>query len=188
MLYESQKGGEAMYTEKQTKNVITKQTIAEQLLRERKKSLLASLLFLIPLTVFGEFVCLLVYVFGHAGRDRSAVEWILYFALVAACLIPLFLVIVSLPGSRAEQKRLKTGDFFVVEDVVVYKEEKTIPTRKIIRVEKTLHFQRFGDIHVGSTCYQMTSSDDVFYMVVFSKDATVPKKYYSAKLYEYKEV
>ncbi|MBE6662637.1 MAG: hypothetical protein E7606_05070 [Ruminococcaceae bacterium] len=176
-----------MYTEKQTKNILTKQTIAEELLREGKKSRLVSFLYLILVTFFGELVCLLIYVSDLAGRERGAIHWILYFSLVIACMIPLLFVIFSIPAWRSMQKRLKNGDFFVITDTVVYKEEKTIRRRRSIRAVKILHFQSFGDIHVGSTYYPMTSSDDVFYMVVFSEDSKAPIKYYPAKLYEYKE-
>ena len=69
----------------------------------------------------------------------------------------------------------------------LYKEEKTIRRRNSLLVKKVIHLCKCGEVEVNSTCYQITSENDVFYVVVSRREPKRTLKCYPAKLYEYVE-
>ena len=171
-----------MYNEKQTKNIITKESIANDLRTENKKNIvfLVRLVF-IYIIILG-IVFSITYFLGLKALDIGTIGHIIFFICMFICCLPLFAIICSMYSSRRDNK-----DFFVVTDEVVYKEEKDYRRRKVILIKKVVHFSRFGDIEVNSTWYRIASKNDVYYMVVGVKDSKRVLKCYPAKLYEYKD-
>ncbi len=179
-----------MYSKKTTKNVITKGTIANELLNKNKKSLR---LFTILSLVFGAIVYIVfssIYSFGLKNNDVHVLGYVVYFVCLLPCLLLLVFFVLSIPASIKRQKKLNNGDFFVVTDRAIYKEEKTARRhngRRSHYIKKVVHFYKFGEIEMNSTWYELTSDNDEFYMVVFDPNSNIAQKYYPAKLYEYKE-
>lgn len=128
-----------------------------------------------------------IYFFGLKGADVNPFAWVVYFGTLMIVLWPVLLFFVLILTSLSQRKSLKNGNFFVIKDEVIYKEEKDIFRRGHVYTEKNLHFQKCGDVKVNSTYYEITSEGDIFYMVVYSKDSVAPQKYYPVKIYEYVE-
>lgn len=170
-----------MYNEKQTKNIITNESIANDLRTDKKSSVFLICLAFVYIIVLG-IVFSIIYFFGLKGHDIGTVGHVIFFICMFVCLLPLFAIVFLLCGSGHGDK-----DFFVVTDEVVYKEEITYRYRGTILIKKVVHFRRFGDIKVNATWYQLASENDIYYMVVREKDSKCALKCYPAKLYEYKE-
>ncbi len=171
-----------MYNEKQVKNIITKESIANDLRTENKKSIVPLVgLGFVYIIVLG-LVFSIIYFLGLKELDIGTVGHIIFFICMFICLFPLVAIISMMCGSGRSNK-----DFFVVTDEVVYKEEQAYTRRGGTRIKKVVHFSRFGDVEVNPTWYSLASKNDVYYMVVREKDSKCVLKCYPAKLYEYKE-
>jgi len=100
----------------------------------------------------------------------------------------LLLFVGSIPVTISQNKKLKAGNFSVLTDEVLYKQERTVVRHRKYITEKIFHFQKFGDIRIYSnTYYQITSQNDKFYLVVYDPNSKIPQTYYPAKMYEYTE-
>ena len=169
---------------KETKNVITKDTIAKDLQTEDKKgSGILLILALVYIVVVG-IVLLAIYFFGLKGSEVGVIGYVIFFVCVFICLLPLLSIIsVLITGGKGQ----KDSNFYVITDAVLYKEEKTIRRRNSLLVKKVIHLCKCGEVEVNSTCYQITSENDVFYVVVSRREPKRTLKCYPAKLYEYVE-
>ncbi|MBO5939021.1 MAG: hypothetical protein J6Q82_05935 [Clostridia bacterium] len=167
-----------------TKNVITKETIAKDLQTEDKKSSRILLIVALVYMFVGSSVLLAVYFLGLKNSEIGAIGYVIFFACVFICLLPLLFFISLLIPRRNGQNN---SNFFVITDEVVYKEEKTIRRRDTRLIKKVIHFYQCGEIEVNSTWYQITAERDVFYMVVRDRNSKSALKCYPAKLYEYIE-
>ena len=169
---------------KETKNVITKDTIAKDLQTEDKKgSGILLILALVYIVVVG-IVLLAIYFFGLKGSEVGVIGYVIFFVCVFICLLPLLSIIsVLITGGKGQ----KDSNFYVITDAVLYKEEKTVRRRNSYLVKKVIHLCKCGEVEVNSTCYQITSENDVFYVVVSRRDPKRTLKCYPAKLYEYVE-
>ena len=171
-----------MYNEKQTKNIITKESIANDLCAENKKGIVPLVCFALTYLMVLGIVFSIVYFLGLKGHNIGTVGHIIFFICMFICCLPLFFIISLIGGfGRGNQ------DIFVVTDEVVYKEEITYGRCGAILIKKVVHFSKFGDIEVNPTWYQLASENDVYYMIVREKDSKCALKCYPAKLYEYKE-
>ena len=170
------------------KTVITKKTIAKDLLIENSKSLKFYLIATFAWSLFIGLLFLVFYSLVLQNRDVNALGFVIYFACMLFCLFPSFFFIMSAVASLSERKRLNNCDFLVLADEVSYKEEKSVRRRGNTYIENTIHLYKYGDVHVrNTTWYQLTSAHDMYYIVVYSRDSKIPKKYYPAKIYEYQE-
>ena len=177
-----------MYREKQTKNIITKESIAQELLRERQHSLRLYILFSVALTVFVGLVFWAIYSFGMRGKSVSTIGYVIYVLTLLISLTPSALLLWPIPAIKKGQERLKNGAFLVVTDEAVYKAARTATRRGHNYEEKIVHFYKYGDVPMaGGTWYQLTDKGDVYYMVVYDENDIAPLAYYPAKLYEYKK-
>ena len=169
---------------KETKNVITKETIAKDLQTEDKKSSRVLLIIALVYAVVGSSVLLTVYFLGLKNSEIGAIGYVIFFVCVFICLLPLLSIIsVLVTGGKGQ----KDSNFYVITDAVLYKEEKTIRRRNSLLVKKVIHLCKCGEVEVNSTCYQITSENDVFYVVVSRREPKRTLKCYPAKLYEYVE-
>ena len=170
------------------KAVITKKTIAKELMSENTKSLG---FYLIIIGAWFAFIGLLFWGFYFLvlqERDVTAFGWIVYFACMLVFLLPSLIFIMLIPALLSERKKLKNLDFFVFTDEVTRKEEKNVIRRGNIYIENTIHFYKYGDVHIkNKTWYQLTEENDTYYIVVSSKASDHPQKYYPTKIYEYQE-
>ena len=113
-----------MHKETTAKNIITKETIANDLFSKANKSLLLyGLLFLaLAIVVGGGFG--LIYSFGMKSNAPGAFAWIIYFVSLLICLSPCFFCLLLAAGALSDRKKAKNGAFYVVSDRVRGKEEK----------------------------------------------------------------
>jgi hypothetical protein len=168
-----------------TKNILTKESIAQDLLQKNKQSLQNMVKAIVIWLLFVAIVFLLVWLL--VMKNSRLVGRILYYVALALALFPCCLILTGIPASLSEQKRWKNGDFFVVTDRVVAKEIKSVMRHGNVYEKKTLRFSLYGDIFADATAYSLASEGDLFYFVLDRLDAPSPQKYYPAKLYEYKE-
>ena len=180
-----------MYTEKKTKNIITKDSIKFELEREDKRSFktfLCAALVTLPVCglmflVFDEFVL--------SRYDMGGFAWLVYLLVALVCFAPsvicLFIALDSIFGRKSSKRR----ELLVTVDRVHSKEERTVTRHtglnQTITIEKVLHFYTHGEVKVNSDCYLMTGEEEEFYIVTYSHNPTVVLKYYPAKMYEYRE-
>ena len=170
-----------MYNEKQTKNIITNESVANDLRVNKKSIVLFICLAFVYIIVVGT-VFSIIYFLGLNGYDIGTIGHIIFFICLFICCLPVFVIVSLLCASVRGNK-----DFFVVTDEVVYKEEITYRRREALLVKKVVHVSKFGDVEVNPIWYQLTSKNDVYYMVVREKDLKCAIKCYPAKLYEYKK-
>lgn len=176
-----------MREEKATKNIITKETIGRDLLSQNQKTTRFYMILFVVLTVLTSVVFLIFYSLVLKSSDIGIAAWVIFFIAMLICFSPSFFCILSVFRSLSERKILKNVAFFVVTDEVAYKEEKSVTRRGHVYIQKTIHFCKYGDVHVDATCYQLTSNGDMFYLVVYQRDPQTLRKYYPAKMYQYKE-
>ena len=169
---------------KETKNVITKETIANDLQIEDKKRFRVLLVIALAYVFVVSSVLLAVYFFGLKNNEIGVIGYVIFFACVFICLFPLLSFLSLLTVGRKSENN---ANFSVITDEVVYKEEKTISRRDRILVKKVIHLCKCGEVEVNATCYQITSENDVFYVVVSHREPKRTLKCYPAKLYEYVE-
>lgn len=176
-----------MRKETATKNIITKETIANDLFSKANKSLLLyGLLFLaLAIVVGGGFG--LIYSFGMKSNAPGAFAWIIHFVSLLICLSPCFFCLLLAAGALSDRKKAKNGAFYVVSDRVRGKEEKEKRVRGQIYTEKIIHFSQCGDVRVDANRYLMTNEGDEYYVVLYRQNPRAPQAYYPANMYEYRE-
>lgn len=165
--------------EKQTKDLLTKETMIKGFLKENNRFLWIS--------AFSEMFALgLAFLFvlafpsdGH-GLLLYCVIGLIPLALLVVCSI--FLVFACL-----ERNKIKNGKFVVAVDQVRCKEEKIVWHAGTAVAHKSLRFCQYGEVPVDHTCFQMTSEGDFFYLVVFPWKNPSVREFYDAKVYEYRE-
>ena len=177
-----------MTEEKITKNIITKETIAKELLIKNTKDIrtagiISGIWGVIVLIIFST-----IYSLVFINNEVSVFGWIVYLFSLLLCIGIWLLFTATIPVTISQNKKLKAGNFSVLTDEVLYKQERTVVRHRKYITEKIFHFQKFGDIRIYSnTYYQITSQNDKFYLVVYDPNSKIPQTYYPAKMYEYKE-
>lgn len=176
-----------MYGEKSGRKVITKETIAAELLAKPGSSWRGYLFLAVGSFVTVALLFLCVFFFGMKGHNLRAFGYILYFVTLTVCLAPIRFFLKCIPASLTAEKKLKALDFYVITDEVAYKEERRRMPSRTYRIDKILHFYDCGDVIVSNTQYELAEAHDRFYIVVLDLDAKIPQKCYPAKFFEYKE-
>ena len=180
-----------MYQERATKNIITKESINEELAREEKK---AGCVFLalaaVAAAIFG-IVFLIFDAFVLSRNDMGGLAWLAYLVTALVCVLPSLFCLLAAFSAAYGRKKAALGEILVTTDRVHSKEEKTVRrttgSGTTYRIERVLYFYNHGEVQVDSTCYMMTSEEDEFYIVTYADNPQHPIKCYSAKMYEYKE-
>ena len=167
------------------KNILTKESIAQDLLQKNKQTWQNMIKAMVIWMIFVAIAFLLVWLL--VMQNSGLVGRVVYFVALALALSPCFIIMTGIPAVISEQRRLKNGDFFVVSDRVVGKEIQSVMRHGNVYDKKTLRFSLYGDVRADATAYSLASEGDLFYLVLDRLDAPSPKKYYPAKLYEYKE-
>ena len=168
-----------------TKNILTKDAIAQDLLQKNKQTWQNMIKAMVIWMIFVAIAFLLVWLL--VMQNSGLVGRVVYFVALALALSPCFIIMTGIPSVISEQRRLKNGDFFVVTDRVVAKEIQSVMRHGNVYDKKTLRFSLYGDVFADATTYSLASEGDLFYLVLDCLDAKSPQKYYPAKLYEYKE-
>ena len=170
---------------KTTKEIITRESIGEELRALNRKSVRIELMLLIPaLLIFSPIVLFLV------TEIMSSVENLLLRVLFgtafgALAVFPVSVLIYMLCTTYANARLLARGEFDVATYEVSYKSEEYINRRYV--VERMYFVGLKKPLEVGHTTYQLTSAGDVFYLVTYRSKKPSVKLMYAAKRYEYVE-
>ena len=175
------KGGAGV--EKQTKNVITREWIKQELLFHTGadfKYLLVGfcvmLVLCLPLMVGAVYAILL--------SPRSLIlKLIQTFLGICVSSFPIWVMLAAVRGVLSERKRVMDGNFSVVIREVLYKCEKPVRGR---RIAEFLGFDDFEDVSVGHTEYQLAARGDRYYLVCCGKKKEI-RLIYACNRYELKD-
>lgn len=179
-MIENEKGSDIVREEKQTKNIITKESIYKELrflngadIRSACVVLAVMLIIFIPLSIMP------IYIFCSIGQKTFLVG-LLCFACTLIFLIPIGYWVYSLIKAIAQSKIIKNRAFSIVIDEVSYKQEE-LEHRHMIKV---LYFRQYGRVVSGNTEYQLASGDDAFYLVIYHTKKPMVALHYSMKMYQ----
>ena len=177
-----------MYERNSTKTIIIKQTIENEVSKNSNFIPFFTIFYAI-ITFLISLVFWFISSFGLKSPDTTTIIRIFLYVITVLTYGVLIVSYIWLIFSALSQTRkLKNGEFCVITDEVVYKEEKEKYRRGIYKTIRTIHFSKCGEIEISNDIwYQITSKHDTYYMVVHSSDQTNPHLYYPAKLYEYVE-
>ena len=161
---------------KQTKNIITREKIENDLLFSNTATLKYTA------------VCFaaLMLAFGGIGLFMLALSYgaaIFTFA-IAGIIICVFAVMFA--RIFIERRHLKNGDVEIVIRHLLYKDERLVRVGKSSRMQEMFHFEGFDEVWANHTEYQLATMDDEFYIVYYKGSKTV-KMLFPLKMYEYKE-
>ena len=170
---------------KTTKEIITRESVGQELRALNRKSVRHELMLLVP--------CLLIWlplVLFLAAEILSSVASLLLrvllgIALCALAAFPVLVLIYMLCTAYTNTRLLARGAFDVEAYEVSYKSEEYINRRYV--VERVYFVGLKKPLEVGHTTYQLTSAGDIFYLVTYRTKKPSVKLMYAAKMYEYSE-
>ena len=169
--------------EKQTKNILTRESIEKELRSYNTADIRSTLalcaalsLLFIPLTVGA--------VYGIFALLKNTLLKILLSVLIGGLTsAPIWINLLALIRNLRERKLLQNGDYNILVCGVQYKDEKPVHRH----TEKFLHFNGFEEVLVENVNYDIVSQGDEFYIVHYKGHTTI-KLLYSLKMYEYREM
>ena len=178
--------------ERQTKNIITRDWVEQELRFYNRADFRFGLLMGGLLTLLSAFACVFPgwFLFHLATSIWVKAAVGLFFG--GTFLYAFFGVAVKHIVDWALEKRLlDQGAFGVVVRRVQYKTEKLDYRRTIrrhrIRMKEVLVFDEFGEVEVDHTEYQLAEAGDEYYIVVYYTPKPKMCLRYSCKTHEYRE-
>ena len=174
--------------EKQTKNIITRKWVENELrfynTADMKYLSLTGLIALVA--------CLLLGGIPIAGVwfELPGFLWV---KILFSCVYggALLIVIVRMTKDAfiafLQRNALRKGNFDIVVREVQYKLEKPVGASRHYHMGKFLCFEEFGDVQTTNDEYDMTSVGDAFYLVVYRMRKPKVRLWYPLKLYELKK-
>ena len=166
--------------EKQTKNIISRKQIANDLIRELNNALFPyavliglSLLIIIPLVVTG--LSSTSYLFNNAFLDRMII--IVVFVPIPGTAIAYFVYLCII------RSRLSRGEFEITEETLLYKDHN--PGRSRCEPDNVLYFNNFKRYGVSKNLYLLAASGDKYYLIHFKNSRRILRAY-SANTHEIK--
>ena len=171
---------------KETKTVITRESIEKKLRDNNRASLKVSAFAFFAAALVGIlWVVFFIPSFFEAPNFGFGVLFLL-FAIVGT--VPAWVMLARFAKDLIEYKHLKNGDLEIVTRPLLYETEEPRYTRKT-RIEYTqykFHFEGFDALLVSYEFIKQFSRDDEFYLVYY-KDTKKIRLAYPLKLYEYQE-
>ncbi|MBE6650006.1 MAG: hypothetical protein E7613_01710 [Ruminococcaceae bacterium] len=175
-------------TEKYTKNILTRESIEKELIKENRTNIrtwciniIASviLLFALSWTVYLAFVTV----------GNILMKWICCIILGGGSATPTIIAFTKLYKSIKQKNMLRESEFNIVVERLQYKSDSVSirDRRRIPRIEGYLHFEGFNAYLVNSTEYQLASMGDDYYIVHYKNSKNI-EMLFPTKMYEYKEV
>ena len=170
--------------EKTTKNVITRESIAKDLAANLKGEFAMSLFFSVLFSVIfipmiiGCFYALFWKVDNVILAVAKAVVCLIF---IVCCSLPTILNVIPLVSAIIKKKKVKSGEFDVIVRELSYKRE--VYKRG---VERRFVFVGFKEVAVTRNVYQLSSSEDEFYLVVFPGKKNI-EALYPLKTFEFVE-
>ena len=174
-----------MYSEKPTKNLLTREMIAKDLVQKNKNQ---AIVFGITFGTMLAAGCVVTTIMGVLFSPKVWHEW-LPVGIFAVCFGALA-AIFGLGFFFSLRSMLSQLKFSVMVDKVVRKElvrknRYNVETDEGYPVQRYLYFSKCGKYLTNSFTYEMAEEDDEYYVVVYSVEQPYPFKIYSKKMYEY---
>ena len=166
---------------RQTKNIITRETVADELAR---KNSLTLRIIIIP-SAFLLFLCVLIMlgIYGSlSGGGYSLAGKIMIILLSFALTAPIIFLVLVICSILGERKMLYRGEFELEVSKLIEKKEKLVRRH----LDECLVFKGYKDFSVGHTIYQLAAAGDEYYLVHYRGKKSV-QLVYPASMYEYKE-
>ena len=167
--------------EKQTKNIITKDSIKSELTFYNKadiKSSIVSGIGMLPL--FGGMTAFAVIAIWNYV-DHTAVKTLLAFMLGILFASPIIIKLYQLDGALAEKKKIEQEGFEIAIRDVRYKCKIGFGRSEC----NLICFDDFGEVAVDNTNYELASEGDRFYIVHYKGQYSM-RLMYSCKTHELK--
>ena len=171
---------------KETKNVITRETVKEELLFYNTADIRTILVICIPLLLLCIPIFIAVYYAIFLLKEDMWLKIVLSVFLVITACLPISYPVLLLAKSLIERKRIKQDEFYIVNRQLLYKSEKIKHGFQHGRYEELLHFKDFKEFAVEHIIYQLSSGGEDFYIVYFNGSKSI-ERVYPAKMYEYRE-
>ena len=172
-------GGIHTLKDTQTKEIITRASVEQQLYRQSTLEIRTSSVMFVILSA----LCILM-----AFLMNSAVAHLhlrLFFRILDTVipLLPMIFMANTLILTVYERQLLKRGAFDVLPSTLYYKDEK-LRRRRTVRY---LYFESYRGCPVGHTAYALASPGDPYYIVVYRMKRQKIKLFYAGRQYEYRE-
>lgn len=171
--------------EKQTKNIITREWVTNELRFYNKADIKAGL---VLFCMFALIVVLIVTPCVLAILSQSEDIFAEVITLIIPCLIIVIPAVMFLRGlcvAFSEKKLLNNGDFDIEVCELQYKDEKMMGFG-MRNLKEFLHFEGFKGVMVDHTQFQLATMGDEYYIVHYRNKKDI-KLFYSLKMYEYRE-
>lgn len=171
--------------QKQTKNIITRDYVKNELLFRNKATLRSALLVSIVTSLV--FIPLAwITVPGALSVLRDGIfKFVFGFLYCVVLGTPVWILICGVCRYLFEIRAIKTGCFEITVRRLTLKEEKLVNYGRNSRLEEHLHFNGFHSVEVGHTAFQLATEGDDYYIIHYSKKKQI-ELVYSTKTYEYK--
>ncbi len=173
--------------EKQTKNIITRESIEKKLCDDNRASLKVSALAFFAAALVG--ILWVVFFIPSFFEAPNFGFGVLFFFFATVGTVPAWVLLPNFVKDLKEYQHLKNGDLEIVIRPLLYKSEKEVRTHSRTRRWRTqgiFHFEGFDEFWVSPGMYQHCTWGDEF-CIVHYKGTSKIKLAYPLKLYEYKE-
>ena len=164
---------------KQTKNVLTRDMIRNELQHITKASVKVNIVFLISMSV----ICVPFILLGIAGMSDSIVFGTL---LVLILVTPLAFLTKMLIDSIIEKNMVEKGEFYIIKDTVS-RLSRGEPAGRYRTVD-VLYFTKLGRHVPSKTVFDLSSVGDEFYLVLIAKRKLQITFAYHTMMYECNDV
>ena len=173
---------------KQTKNIITRESIEKKLRTDNIASLKVSALAFFAAALVGIlWVVFFIPSFFEAPNFGFGVLFFL-FALVGT--VPAWALLPNFVKDLKEYRHLKNGDVEIVTRSLLYKSQKEVRVycnkRTRWQTRNLFNFEGFDEFWASPEMHQNFTWGDEFYIVYYRGSKTV-KMLFPLKMYEYKE-
>ena len=167
---------------KQTKNIITKESIADDLLFYTTADIRVSLVCGGVSSLIGiPFISLLATAFKPT--DGHPISFIFYgLVLLIFSLLLILCPFTPILISLKERKRIRNGEFEIVVLPLRYKSE----VYRNRHFELRLHFDNFKEYEVSATEYALASAKQEYYIVHYRNSKRI-RKIFATERYEYQD-
>ncbi len=167
---------------KQTKNIITRESVASELSNKNRLELRIIMLpFVLLLVLYVPIIIgLLSSMYGGGYSLAGRIMMVCLSLALTAPVVGVAIVICSILGER---KMLYRGEFELETSKLIKKKEK-LHHRRLI---ECLVFKGYKVFSVGHTTYQLATEGEDYYIVHYRGKKTV-QLVYPASMYEYNEI
>lgn len=158
------------------KNIISLESCRNTLIKETKANL-RTLLLLLPamLVIFVPLICLAMALFADDDLNRvgQILTGIIFTSIFAA--LPVYFIY-QIINELFKLKMISAYNFSIVKDTVI-RVEKVMKRR---HEETVAHFKNYGEFSISRTQYDLTSTNDEFYLVILNCNKRILSAYPTA--------